>query len=88
MKTNILFIPDFRQYYLSEYELFDGESYVTFNLVGIDTTKNEIQTAVTDRGKISVITYDLMVDKSGRIYYEYGPMFEKIYIDEFNYQEN
>ena len=39
--------------------------------------------AVTDRGKISVITYDLMTDKNGRLYFEYGAMYTRIYPDDF-----
>ena len=56
MKTDVSKFTEFRKYYLSEFEWFDGEDYITFNLVGIDQVKNETQVAVTDRGKISVIT--------------------------------
>ena len=38
---------------------------------------------MSDRGKISVVTYDLMTDKNGRLYFEYGVMFERVYLDEF-----
>lgn len=38
---------------------------------------------VTDRGKISVITYDLLTDKNGDMYFEYGCMLEKVNIDDF-----
>ncbi len=56
-------LTEFRKYYLSEFELYDGEAFITFNIVGIDLDKKEIQVAVTDRGRISVVTYDLMTDK-------------------------
>ena len=49
----------------------------------IDLDRNEVQVAVSDRGKISVVTYDLMTDKNGRLYFEYGVMFERVYLDEF-----
>ena len=75
MKTDVSKFSEFRKYYLSEFEWFDGEEYITFNLVGI--------VAVTDRGKISVITYDLMTDKNGRLYFEYGAMYTRIYPDDF-----
>ena len=39
--------------------------------------------AVTDRGKISLVTYDILTDKTGRRYFEYGCMFDRIYIDDF-----
>ena len=48
-----------------------------------DVAKNEIQIAVTNRGKISVITYDLLTDKNGRLYFEYGAMFEHVHLDDF-----
>ena len=77
MENKVSQIPEFKRYYLSEFEL------ITFNIVGIDAAKNEIQIAVTDRGKISVITYDLLKDKNGRLYFEYGAMFEHVHLDDF-----
>ena len=68
MKTDVSKFSEFRKYYLSE---------------GIDLEKGEAQVAVTDRGKISVITYDLMTDKNGRLYFEYGAMYTRIYPDDF-----
>ena len=70
-----------RKYYLSEFELYDGEAFITFNIVSIE--KREIAVAVTDRGKISVVTYNLFTDKNGKLYFEYGCMFEKVNIDDF-----
>ena len=83
MKTKVSNFTEFRKYYLSEFELYDGEAFITFNIVGIDLARNEVQIAVTDRGRISVVTYDLLKDKNGRLYFEYGVMFERVYLDEF-----
>ena len=83
MKTKVSNFAEFRAYYLSEFELYDGEAFITFNIVGIDLDRNEVQVAVSKRGKISVVTYDLMTDKNGRLYFEYGVMFERVYLDEF-----
>ncbi len=83
MENKVSQIPEFKRYYLSEFELYDGEEFITFNIVGIDAAKNEIQIAVTDRGRISVITYDLLTDKDGRLYFEYGVMFERVHLDDF-----
>lgn len=83
MEKEVSLAYEFKRYYLSEFEFFDGDEYVTFNIVGIDVTKNEIMVAVTDRGKISVITYELMEDENGDLYFEYGVMFKKIYVDDF-----
>ena len=83
MKTEVSKFTEFRKYYLSEFEWFDGEDYITFNLVGIDLVKNEARVAVTDRGKISVVTYDLLTGKDGGLYFEYGVIFTRIYLDDF-----
>lgn len=83
MKNQVSNFTEFRKYYLSEYELYDGECFITFNLVGVDLDRNELQVAVSDRGRISVVTYDLMTDKNGRLYFEYGVMFERVYLDDF-----
>lgn len=83
MKTNVSLFTEFRKYYLSEFELYDGEAFITFHLVGVNLAKNETKIAVTDRGRIRVMTYDLMTDKTGRLYFEYGVMFERVYLDEF-----
>ena len=83
MKNKVSNFTEFRKYYLSEFELYDGEAFITFNIVGIDLDRNEVQVAVTDRGRISVVTYDLLTDKNGRLYFEYGVMFERVYLDEF-----
>ena len=32
---------EFRKYYLSEFELYDGEAFITFNIVSINTKKRE-----------------------------------------------
>lgn len=83
MKNNVSRFTEFRKYYLSEFEWFDGEDYITFNLTDVDLEKGEVQVAVTDRGRISVVTCDLMTDKAGRLYFEYGVMFERMYLDDF-----
>ena len=83
MKMNVSDLTEFRKYYLSEFELYDGEDFITFNIVGINLDRNEIQLAVTDRGKISVVTCDLYIDKKDKLYFEYGVMFERVYLQDF-----
>ena len=73
----------FNKYYLSEFQLHDGEVFITFNIVAIDTSKNEITVAISNRGRISVTTYDLLTDSNGFLYFEYGVDYEKINIDDF-----
>ena len=74
---------EFKKYYLSEFRLHDGEVFITFNIVAIDTSKNEITVAISNRGRISVTTYDLLTDSNGFLYFEYGIDYEKINIDDF-----
>ena len=74
---------EFKKYYLSEFQLYDGEVYVTFNIVAINTDKNEITVAISNRGRISVTTYDLLTDNNGSFYFEYGVDYEKINVNDF-----
>ena len=74
---------EFKKYYLSEFQLYDGEVYVTFNIIAIDTNKNEITVAISNRGRISVTTYDLLTDSNGSFYFEYGINYEKINVNDF-----
>ena len=41
------------------FELYDGEAFITFDIVYLNEKKMEVQFAVTNRGKISFVTYDL-----------------------------
>lgn len=83
MENKVSQFNEFKRYYLSEFEIFDGEEFITFNIVGIDTARKQAQIAVTDRGKISVITYDIMQDKDGNLYFEYGCTYQKVWLDDF-----
>ena len=83
MKKKIEKSMEFRKYYLSEFQLYDGEVYVTFNIVAINTEKNEITVAISNRGRISVTTYDLLIDNDGSFYFEYGVDYEKINVSDF-----
>ena len=74
---------EFKKYYLSEFQLYDGEVHVAFNIVAINTDKNEITVAISNRGRISVTTYDLLTDNNGSFYFEYGVDYEKINVNDF-----
>ena len=83
MKKKVQRKTEIRKYYLSEFQLHDGEVFITFNIVAIDTSKNEITVAVSSRGRISVTTYDLLTDNNGSFYFEYGVDYEKINVSDF-----
>lgn len=67
---------------MAEYEYFDGDAFITMDIVSVNERTNEVVVAVTNRGRISVITYDLHTDCDGD-YFEYGCMNEKIYLEDF-----
>ena len=77
---------DNRRYYLSEFSLYNGTHFITFNIVCLDTDRNEITVAITDEGRISVCTFELKSD-GGRLFFEYGVMCEKIALDDFEHIE-
>ena len=67
---------------MAEYQYFDGESFITFNIVY--ATEKEVQLAITNRGHITVATYDLYTDNNGNEYFEYGCDYNKIYIEDYS----
>ncbi len=71
-----------KQYQLSEFKFFDGEENITFNLIDINTEKREITVAISNRGKITVQTFDLLED-CGRLYFEYGVTYDRIDLEDF-----
>lgn len=73
------------KFYLKEFQFFDGENTVIFNIVAV--AENKITIAVTKCGKISVSDYDLYTDENG-LYFEYGIAGqEHIHIDDFEEAE-
>ncbi len=45
------------KFYMKEFQYYDGECFVTFNIVDLRELKGEISVAITRQGKISVVTY-------------------------------
>ena len=71
------------KFYLKEFQFFDGEDTVVFNIVALYEESNTITVAVTKNGKITVTDYDLHLDENG-LYFEYGIAGqEHIHIDDF-----
>ena len=70
------------QMYLAEYQILEGEVYITFNIVYLNSKKREVQVAVTNRGKITIVTYDLYYTEKD-FYFEYGCDYTKVYIKDF-----
>ncbi len=72
-----------QNYYLKEFQYFDGYTEIIFNIVDINFNKMTITLVITNQGKISVIEYDLKRDKENNLYFEYGCQYEKIAVDDF-----
>lgn len=73
------------KFYLKEFQFFEGENTVVFNIVAVE--ENKITIAITKCGKISVSEYDLYTDENG-LYFEYGIAGqEHIHIDDFEEAE-
>lgn len=72
-----------QNYYLKEFQYFDGYTEIIFNIVDINFNKMTITLAITNQGKISVIEYDLKRDKENNLYFEYGCQYKKIAVDDF-----
>ena len=68
------------KFYMKEFQYFDGEAFITFNIV--DLNQDKITVAVTNRGKISMLEYDLQRDENGT-YFEYDVDYARINIDDF-----
>ena len=69
------------KFYMNEFEYFDGEKFITFNIIDIKDDKT-ITVVVTNQGKISMLEYDLFQDEEG-LYFEYGSNYARININDF-----
>lgn len=70
------------KYFMKEYQHYDGEAFITFNIVEFSELKNEVTVAITNRGRITVVSYDVFKNDKG-FYFEYGCDYVKIMIDDF-----
>lgn len=83
MDNEVKEISDYKRYYLREFEYFDGECYITLNIVDINFENKTIKIAITNRGKISVADYDLFQDDDGNFYFMFGRMSTEIELNDF-----
>ena len=78
MKNQVQNENEIRNYLMfSEFEMSDIDYDVTFNIVDIDFYFETVTVAITDNGRITQDTYQLMKDKDGRFYFEYGRFYEQ-----------
>lgn len=73
-----------KNYYLNEFSYYDGEYEITFNIIDLDFVNQTITVAITRCGKITQDTFQLLREKDGKLYFEYGMFYEtKISVDDF-----
>ncbi len=70
------------EYFMKEYWYFNGDYNITFNLIEVNIEKMTATVAVNNLGKLSQQTVELR-EKNGKLYFEYGVMNEKIFMDDF-----
>ena len=57
---------------------------IIFNIIDVDFHYKRITVAISRAGKITQDTFDLVRDKDGKPYFEYGKFYEnKISLDDF-----
>ncbi len=70
------------EYFLKEYWHFNGDYNVIFNLIEVNAENMTVTVAINNFGKLSQHT-DELHEENGKLYFEYGIMNEKIFIDDF-----
>lgn len=71
-----------------EYEFFNGDHYITFDIVEINDDNETVTVAISNQGRITQDTFDLLEDEAldeicENRYFEYGLYQDKIYINDF-----
>lgn len=71
-----------------EYDFFDGDHFITFDIVEINDNNETVLVAISNQGRITQDTFDLLEDEAldeicENRYFEYGLYQDKIYINDF-----
>jgi hypothetical protein len=71
-----------------EYNFFDGDHFITFDIVEINDDNETVLVAISNQGRITQDTFDLLEDEAldgicENRYFEYGLYQDKIYINDF-----
>ena len=77
-KTN-----DLTDYANSSYDYFDGDDFITFDIIAVGEERHFVFVAVSNRGKVTVDNFDLLFDKDDEPYFYYGSPETKIYLNNF-----
>ena len=73
-----------------EYDFFDGDHFITFDIVELNDDNETVTVAISDQGRIKQETYKLHNDYdideetvNDIRYFEYGLYQDKIYLSDF-----
>lgn len=75
-KETVVTFENKRKFFLSQFSYFDGEYEVTFNIIDVNFDRRNVTIAISRCGRISQDTFDLLRDKDGKLYFEYGLFYE------------
>ncbi len=70
------------EYYMKEFWHFNGDYNVIFNLIEVNTESMTATVAINNLGKLTQQTIELRTENDA-LYFEYGVMNDKIFIDDF-----
>lgn len=70
------------KYYMKEYRHFNGDYNVIFNLIEVNNDNHTVTVAINNLGKLTQQTVELRTENDA-LYFEYGVMNDKMYIDDF-----
>jgi len=82
MKTNKV-KRNFSTEYMSEFSIWNGENFVTFNIIELNEDRQTITVEVSDAGRLSPCTFDLVWDDKRGLCFEYGVTEERIAVKDF-----
>ena len=71
------------KYKYTEYFHFDGEEFITFDVIAVGEENRVLCVAVTNRGKVTINDYEVCYDKSNQPFFYFGSPEEKIYLKNF-----
>lgn len=73
-----------------EYDYFDGDHFITFDIIEVDEDNSKITFAISNQGRITQDTFDLFEDDeideemtNDIRYFEFGLYADKIYLNQF-----
>lgn len=73
-----------------EYDFFDGDHFITFDIIDIDEDNEQITVAISNQGRITQDTFDLFEDNeideetvNDIRYFEFGLYADRIYLSNF-----